>query len=370
MNNNEKYIDGIKKTGFILEYNVSQILRDSKWSVISNKYYEDDLLESVREIDIIAYKAVKKDDIWFYTVLLISCKKSEENAWVLISRDINLNEPNLDRFPLHAWSNDAALLNVMKNNSFNKDYYTFMNSHSNNSVMNEPEVDVFAFQEMNKITGKPHNDKNIFTSITTLMKAQAYEIGALSSRKKEKCIYQFNLISLVDSDIIRLKVSPDNIFQESIDTEQMVARYIVNKKEQFFRLRFLTAEYFKSYVLYYNELHSNNYKFFLKCRREWLKDSIKDSHKVKSMSQDFFKKLENSIYKVLETKLFLTNYYKDSLLFWEEGKSSLRIYVVGNESQVKKLNESEELILETQKLLYENFGFEGSFFYSSDDLPF
>ncbi len=37
---------------------------------------------------------------------------------------------------------------------------------------------------MNRVSGAPHNDKNIFSAVTSLMKAQAYELGALSHRKK------------------------------------------------------------------------------------------------------------------------------------------------------------------------------------------
>jgi hypothetical protein len=57
------YISGIQKTGFILEYNISKGLIESGWNIISNKFYEDDLADIVREIDILAYKASTVDDI-------------------------------------------------------------------------------------------------------------------------------------------------------------------------------------------------------------------------------------------------------------------------------------------------------------------
>ncbi|AJI48233.1 hypothetical protein IB633_07680 [Francisella philomiragia] len=71
----EKIKNGIKKTGFKLEFDISQLLLKNRWNVINNKYYVDDLQESVREIDLVAYKATDVKDFYTYTVLIISCKK-------------------------------------------------------------------------------------------------------------------------------------------------------------------------------------------------------------------------------------------------------------------------------------------------------
>ncbi|MBX9896091.1 MAG: hypothetical protein K2Y09_13110 [Nitrosomonas sp.] len=69
------YAKEIHKTGFVLEYKVSDLLRQAGWTVISNKYYEDDFEGSVREIDLLAYKVRKVQQVDVYTTLLISCKK-------------------------------------------------------------------------------------------------------------------------------------------------------------------------------------------------------------------------------------------------------------------------------------------------------
>ena len=44
-----KFEQEIQKTGYILENRVFEILKTSGWSVISNRYYEDDVEGSVRE---------------------------------------------------------------------------------------------------------------------------------------------------------------------------------------------------------------------------------------------------------------------------------------------------------------------------------
>jgi predicted RNA binding protein YcfA (HicA-like mRNA interferase family) len=38
---------GIEKTGFRLEFDISNILEDNGWTVINNKYYVDDLQSTV-----------------------------------------------------------------------------------------------------------------------------------------------------------------------------------------------------------------------------------------------------------------------------------------------------------------------------------
>ena len=96
-------------------------------------------------------------------------------------------------------------------------------------ALSVPEYEVFAFQEMNRVSGAPHNDKNIFGAVTSLMKAQAYELGALAQRKKEPSVYQFNLMSIIESDLIRLNVDGTNIFQEKIESEHYMSRYIIKK---------------------------------------------------------------------------------------------------------------------------------------------
>ena len=78
------YVQGIRKTGFILEDKIIQILKLNNWNIINNKFYEDDLSDTIREMDILEYKVSKIEEISVFTTLLISCKKNDDNAWVLL----------------------------------------------------------------------------------------------------------------------------------------------------------------------------------------------------------------------------------------------------------------------------------------------
>lgn len=176
------------KTGFALEHVVSEWLRKAGWVVISNKYYLDDNEETVREIDLIAYKSRVVGSFRVYTALIISCKKSESNAWALFTRSLDPGDPNRNWTPFHAWSNSPVAKYFLSARSFPMEYHRLGNGLA---ALRKPSVDIFAFQEMNKQSGSPQNDKAIFQSITSLMKAQAYELRALPDRKKDLCIYHF-----------------------------------------------------------------------------------------------------------------------------------------------------------------------------------
>jgi hypothetical protein len=256
----------IRKTGFVLENRIAEELKVGGWYVISNKYYVDDLEDAVREIDLVAYRVSLVGSLQVYTTLIISCKKSESNAWAFLGRTLDLTAPNSDWWPLHAWSNDKTLTHTLGQTGSARAYHDDVIGLGVTEVLKLPEIDVFAFQEMDKRTGVPHNDKAIFSAITSLMKAQAHELGALPARRKKPAMYQFNLLSVVDSDLVRLSFSKNDIEAKAIDAEQYIARYIINGKDTFARTRFVTPSRFSRDLADYERLHRANCK--------WVKGAI------------------------------------------------------------------------------------------------
>jgi hypothetical protein len=162
----DKIIEGIRKTGFDLEFRVSEILRGSGWSVINNRYYVDDQQETVREIDLVAYKVKKYDDLWVYTSLIVSCKKNEQKSWAFLSKNINPTDPNTEWRPLHVWTNDKALEFTISQAGWKDTYFSHLEALGVNEILRIPEAHIFAFQEMSNSNGAPHNDKAIFNSVT------------------------------------------------------------------------------------------------------------------------------------------------------------------------------------------------------------
>ena len=253
---NSDYIKGISSTGFGLEFTVSKCLIENGWTVINNKYYIDDVQGSAREIDILAYKVRLKKGLQIYTVLIISCKKSIENAWALLTKEKKENDPNIDWNPVTIWSNHKILKFMLENYDWKSGYINTSTDLGN--LLFTPKNHIFAFQELSTKNGKPQNDKAIFNSVVSSMKSQNYEIESLDKRKKEDSFYNFNLISVVDAPMLRVNFSDSEPKIEPINSDIYVGSYIIKRKETLSRIHFVTSEAFESCLSTYNALHEYN----------------------------------------------------------------------------------------------------------------
>lgn len=75
-NDKNIWLDALDRTGFPLEYQTQQLLRNHGWNVINSRYYLDDKTGSEREVDIVAYKTRPAEGVLCCTYLMISCKKA------------------------------------------------------------------------------------------------------------------------------------------------------------------------------------------------------------------------------------------------------------------------------------------------------
>jgi hypothetical protein len=361
----------IEKTGFVLENRIAQLLKAEKWTVISNKYYVDDTEETVREIDLVAYKTSKVQHFDVYTTLIISCKKSEQNAWALLSRDINLRDPNSDWEPFHVWSNDKALAYQLRRPDAAKRYHKNAIAAGVGGALETPEVEVFAFQEMKKESGSPQNDKNIFAAVISLMKAQAYELGALPQRKKVPAVYQFNLLSIVDTDLIRLKFDSSNITATSVDSEHYIARYIIKKRESFSRIRFIRAEAFSMALAGYRVLHEANCQWFNDYLNEFYRDILKDRKRVSVLIESFRASVADPIHMACFRNEINSQKMKSITVGWNYSDSLAEITGEFDESVANTLNADERLKAGIAKAMKSVFRYEGDFKFSDEeDIPF
>lgn len=315
----------IRKTGFVLENEIAQQLKTGGWTVISNKYYVDDSEETVREIDLVAYRVTKVQHLDVYTVLIVSCKKSVSNAWALLARDINIKDPNSDWWPLHAWSNDKAVSFQLAQQWKARAFHEAAASNGVKDALRVPEVEVFAFQEMDMASGKPQNDKPIFTAVTSLMKAQAYELAALPTRKKDPCVYQFNLLSVVDAELCRLMFHGTEIKYTQIASEHYLARYIIRKREVFSRVRFIRANSFATVLEDYSRLHKSNCNWFgAECNAFYV-GILNDSHRKDGLMNDFKKKFELPVRWRLERKFKRSIEPGDPAIYWMDDIKEARV---------------------------------------------
>lgn len=374
------YVDGISKTGFPLEHETVKILRAEGWNVISNKYYVDNDEDKPREVDLLAYKFSKKNpEFDLFTTLIISCKKSEHSVWAFLARESNFNDPNSDWDPVHIFANDAPSKFMMDSNkSWASDYHQKVRENGVTEVMQLPKLEIFALQEMangarsekegkSLKEGKPLGDSQIFSSMMSLMKAQFYELSARHDKvRKKNAIYQFNLISLADTKLLRLHFQKDQITPSVQNSEHYIARYIFNRKEIFSRIVFVAAEYFKDILKDYGRLHIANEKIFMEQSNDFYDGIVTDPARLKVFEEGFLKKLSLDLRTVsVRTRGKFTE-FKLEMLFWSAGENTLNIEINEGDLDFLNGNESKE---KTKALLEKTFRYTGEFRFT-DHIPF
>lgn len=219
--------------------------------------------------------------------MIISCKKNEENIWALLVKNIKPNDPNIDYEPLKNWSNHPILKYELEANNKEKKglpvgiiYEKIFNVSKN----------VFAFQEMNKKNGRANNDKNIFNSITSLMKAQSYELTSLSSRKKERSVYFFHLISLIDSEMILLECAGDEIHPSGTESHTIISNYIINGESTASKINFMTLNGFLTNEVYYQKLHEHYVNYINDCFSNFYIEALSNIDKRQILTKELWKK--------------------------------------------------------------------------------
>jgi hypothetical protein len=374
----QEFVTGIQKTGYPLEAKTVQLLQRRGWNVISNKYYVDNDEDKPREVDVIAYKAdTSNADFDLYTVLIISCKKSENSSWAFLTRESNLKDPNANWQPVHFFVQHPGLEFLFKDQKkWAARYHELARELGVGQVLNVPEVEVFALQEMqnsgnkNKISGSPNGDSQMFNSVMSLMKAQFYEVAVRRDVFRTKpVVYQFNLLSLADARFVRLHFSEDTIEPSSVQLEHYIARYIFNKEEIFSRIVFTTSDIFEELLEDYNKLHNANREIFSAQVAEFYKDILADPDRVDVLKGMFAKGVESKV-RIASYGAFQPAPLKIeiSFLYWDKAESILKIDSGATDDELIFLN-GDKVRLATSALLKSIYHYDGRFEFIND-IPF
>jgi len=251
--------EAIQKTGYVLEHKVATLLEEAKWTVIHNRYYLDDVTSVQREMDILAYKSDEtKSGIRIYTALIVSCKKNEEFDWVFLTRKAHGMNLNLNLLPIN-FSSNIDVFNYMLTD-INWDKEKFIKKYDPGKLIsalyNYNKI-VFAYQEIRKSNNAPSNDSNIYSSISSLIKAQAYEIESLKGgrRNDKKYIYNLNLLSVADLDFYELEYEKDMVKTSKIHSINYLNRFLIGNQEKHARIDFIKFDVLKKIIIEYDKLH-------------------------------------------------------------------------------------------------------------------
>ncbi len=376
MTEDEKLLQAVGDTGFCLEYDVYYILRSHRWNVITNRYYIDDIKGSEREIDIVAYKGKEIECVVYYTVLIISCKMAKKSLWAFLTHEKEQEDPNFNYMPIHNVSSDKILNYFISNES--SLYIERLVADDKVNELYKIDHKVFAFQQLNRESYKTEDDKKIYESIITTIKALEHEkMNHKNTRVKDDCttFYNFNLISIFDHGMKEIFFDNSDKSVLSIDNIKYVNRHIINNKDNFYMVHFIDKGAFEHCLELYDNLFIENNKVYSGLQDEFYTSVWEQPKRVKL----FWKQFEDELSR--EMKYFLRNSmsgipeqytYTDELTrdnnmlyihidsFWKDEELKLII----------RMNEDRKFKEEVSKLLINYYQYFGDFRLAEAYLPF
>jgi hypothetical protein len=361
--------EALASTGFPLEHEVAQAFRHANWTVITNRYYVDDVDGKARELDLIAYKVTSGAEIDVVTSVLISCKKDIDNSWAIMSRSrLATPDPNLDWDPVHHWTSNDLLQTFLQNSEWRKGYL-----EGDPNVYNEifeMNRHAFAFQLISNKTCKPNNDKPIFQSLTDLLKAQDHELSILPERMRKNRIYVFNLLTIVDANLY--EVSYDNVDCKAVPVDEFrhLARYIVRKRDRVARVNICNKNMLARLIKSYDGMSLYNKVFFDKA----IVNAFASVKKIREVQTYFSKIITRRLKWEVTSSLSRANRkqdFSDIKIRYESDKDELILEIpIWEGSDIDILNSDEKLRDSTKKVLSDQLRYKDKFRFDSEDIPF
>jgi len=354
----------LKKTGYILEREVADLLETFKWSVISNRYYIDSITKAPRELDILAYKTFIHMEIRHYFVLIISCKKSESKDWIFLTKPTRVTDPNFVAVPQLIWTNSAILKvtgtiekvqdAIIEKSKIDSEFSDIFGIESN----------VYAFQEVSIGSSKPQNDKPIYSSIDSLLMAANYELMSIREKKKEDVVYHFNMLTVFEGEMYEALITGDQPKVRSIDHAKYVNRFIVNNDDSFYRLHFCTKTKLPEILYEFDRLYEFEQEKITENIEEFVSSFLENDLYRNAFREEICNALSSYFTYLLQD---FTNSEKtkidDIWLENEQDPVALAIEIYTSQDVIDVFNESKLLTIKTQDALKHYCRYEGPFTY-------
>ncbi|WP_167029994.1 hypothetical protein [Luteibacter sp. SG786] len=375
-------LSAIERTGFPLENRTARAFAEAGWSTVSNKYYVDDLSGEVREIDLIAYKVHRHEEYSVYSAIIVSCKRTSDNKWVFMTRPAKPFDPNVNSTPLHFWTNDPAIEYPLSRNKFPEEFNEALATHSP-SIWGVPKHEIFGFQELVAVTQSKKNappeitrfsaidDRAMFSSIKSLMKAQAYELGRLGSRWKKPAVYVFSLLAVMDGDMLEVSYQEKDPSIEETKLQNYIAHYIIKGAEQFSRINFVHASSLPGIIKELDAAHTNTVAQVDAARKGFFATVLSNADQRGSLIPAFGKKvlLAINVYGKFRGDEVATEDSIDLFYHREHNQLEIQLNNTLDEAAIQLLNGSENLMNKTRDALKQIFKYDGNFTFTTG-LPF
>lgn len=377
-------LEAVERTGFPLEHHTASLFKKDGWSIFSNKYYLDDTSGQPREIDLIAYKANVVGDVTIYSAIIVSCKKSSRSLFAFLTRDQNKNDPNKNLFPFHYWTNDMALEHVVSDDSFSKKLSLEL-AEGAADVWGVPAREIFGLQELAPITssGKPSdpvssykadNDRAFFSSISTLIKAQSYELARLPERQSEAHLYVFGLLTVLEGDMVEVDYDKAVPSVKTTEKQKYIAHYIVNRNEQFTRINFVNRSKLPTIVPQYSWAHEALVAKITRDRSAFYKNIVTDRRRAAVFIETFRERAKNILDYYTPELIGRSLEASDIDLDWDKKHSVALVQIYFNYSEngadvIEKLNLENRLGSHMEEIFKSVYKYEGEFRFD-EALPF
>jgi hypothetical protein len=363
----EKIPAALAKTGFILEHSVAKLFEKSGWATIGGRYYADDVDGRARELDLVAYRADETKELSVITAILVSCKKDQDMTWAFMTKDKPAIDPNFDWDPVHYWTDVQPLATYLASSSWKEKYLNSAGKVYGESL--RADKNIFAFQQISSSKVTAQNDKAIFDSIVTLMKALDHEIESVPSRAKaRKRLYTFWLLSVVDAPMVDVNYSDKEPVAIEVGRITHLARYMVRKRDLSALVHFVRSDKLHDFVTAMTKLAIAGAKHM----QSLIATAYEEIRTNQNVRDHFAKQLKprliwriNSAFK----RGGKPSVNVDELsLGFDEGKLTLNIDIY-DDKELEILNSDKKLHQEIAKILSEVARYEREFTFESD-FPF
>ncbi len=356
----DSIIKAIAQTGFPFQHEVSMLFRNHGWDVRHGTYYIDDVTQSVREIDIVAEKSAEVEGLQIHTVCIVSCKMSR-HPWALLAHsrqtDDWLRQCELKQLVV---ANDEILRHMTQVGSWPWDDVDAVAALENAeiSILLEPEQTIFAFQEVDKAAALPRDDKSIFASIVSLLKAQAHEMAAHAQGTK-RAVYQYNLLSAVDSELVRLDFpeEPGDPVALKVGRQTYLADYIINRQPISAPIRFVAKPALEAGLAELDALHELNVQYFPRFRTTFFVDCLADPVRRKLFESAVVDGMQLRVAVALRKPRLSGSSLR---LGWDQEANRALFQIEGaSPADVEALNGDEPLREHLRSLLRDHFAYHG-----------
>ena len=264
--------ESINKTGFPTEYEVQKKFESHGWYVISNRYYIDDQKKIEREIDLVATKNGVK--------LVISCKKSDEEFWTFMTSK-NLGEKVPFDFKI-----DDPIVKYFFNFEEDTLYEKMSGYEGFSSLLSVPDS-VRAFQQFKEVGYKPNNDKHIYDSIITTIKAADYE----STHSTKNAVYF--MLSVFNGEMLQKDFDSGEI--KAIEDIKYINRHYIGDNEREYCVHFIKFDALDGAIGIYDKVAEEVPQLVKNLHTEFAADIFAHKSRVdfywKRLEKNFFDEL-------------------------------------------------------------------------------